>query len=65
LPSSVIRWFDYSAPTRELLVVFQSGRRYTYLDVPEDIFLGMQAAPSKGEFFNANIRDHFQFVNRE
>jgi hypothetical protein len=65
VPSSVIRWFHYSAPTRELLVVFQSGRRYAYLEVPEDTFLGMQAAPSKGEFFNAQIRDHYRFVNRD
>jgi hypothetical protein len=65
VPSSVIRWFDYSAPKRELLVVFQSGRRYGYLDVPEEVYLGLRLAPSKGEFFNANIRDHYRFMNRD
>jgi lysyl-tRNA synthetase class 2 len=63
--SSVIRWFDYSLSTRELRVVFQSGRHYVYRDVPQEIFRGLQAAPSKGEFFNAAIRDQYRFVHRD
>jgi lysyl-tRNA synthetase class 2 len=40
-------------------VVFRSGRRYVYSDVPEATADAMRRAFSKGEFFNAHIRDRF------
>ncbi len=61
MPSSVIRRFDYAAPERRLDVTFVTGRRYVYLDVPEDVAEGFRAAFSKGEYFNARIRDHFAY----
>jgi hypothetical protein len=65
MPSSVIRAFRYLADESQLEVTFVSGRRYRYLKVPETLYRDMCAAFSKGEFFNANIRDHFDFVRRE
>jgi len=49
VPSTVIRWFNYAPGKRELLIGFRSGREYAYLDVPEEVFLAMQRAYSKGE----------------
>jgi hypothetical protein len=65
MPSAVIRAFYYNAARHELSIVFQSGRRYAYQDVPETTYQEMKAAFSKGEFFNTRIRDHFQFVRNE
>jgi lysyl-tRNA synthetase class 2 len=62
MPSTVIRSFHYHASQRRLEIVFVTGRRYSYHDVPSAIFEAMQAAFSKGEFFNACIRDHFPFT---
>ena len=62
MPSSVIRTFFYDAARRRLKVVFITGRRYSYRDVPPDVFEALQAAFSKGEFFNAHIRGHFAFT---
>jgi lysyl-tRNA synthetase class 2 len=62
MPSAVIRYFRYSAASKELHVVFQSGRRYTYQDVPEKVFLAMKAAFSKGEYFNEHVRNQYRFV---
>jgi len=62
MPSSVIRSFEYSASRQELLVTFQSGRRYRYQHVPAEIYAEMKRAFSKGEFFNSRIRDHFPFI---
>jgi hypothetical protein len=62
MPSAVIRSFRYDAASRRLHIVFQTGRRYIYEDVPEDLVRDMKAAFSKGEFFNAHIRDRFRFV---
>ncbi|HEX9329508.1 MAG TPA: KTSC domain-containing protein [Reyranella sp.] len=61
MPSSVIRSYRYDPGRRELDVVFQSRRRYTYSDVPAEIYAAMKAAFSKGEFFNRHIRDRFTF----
>ena len=36
MPSSVIRSYHYDPARRELSVVFQSRRRYTYIDVPAE-----------------------------
>jgi hypothetical protein len=64
MPSRVIRWFRYAPGQRELLIGFQSGREYAYQGVPEQVYLDMQRAFSKGEFFNTRIRDHYPFVPR-
>ena len=61
MPSSVIRWFRYDAPEKTLLVVFTSGRRYRYFEVPGRVAQAMEAAASKGEFFNDQIRDRFRY----
>jgi hypothetical protein len=62
MPSSVIRNFRYLPREKQLEIVFVTGRRYRYLAVPERIYAAMCQAFSKGEFFNAHIRDHFAFV---
>jgi len=62
MPSSVIRTFQYDLRQRELELLFVSGRRYRYHDVPEDIWREMRQAFSKGEFFNEHIRDQFRFT---
>ena len=65
MPSSVIRAFRYDASRRELLIVFQSGRRYVYQRVPEGTYKAMMAAFAKGEFFNAEIRGRYSFVRAD
>jgi hypothetical protein len=62
MPSTVIRAHWYSAPKRELTILFQTGKAYTYLDVPAEIQAAMAAALSKGEYFNQEIRGRFAFV---
>ena len=64
LPSTVIRSFRYLADRRELEVIFRSGHVYAYLDVPLDVAKAMRASVSKGEFFNAHVRDAFAFERR-
>lgn len=60
MPSSVIRSYRYDAQQRKLELQFVSGRRYQYYDVPEETYRHMRQAFSKGEFFNAHIRDQFR-----
>ena len=65
MPSSVIRSFRYLPAEKALEVIFVTGRRYRYLKVPEKLHRQMRAAFSKGEFFNAHVRDHFAFERME
>lgn len=61
MPSTVIRRFDYSPERRELMVEFVTGRRYVYLEVPEDEARSLRGAFAKGRYFNSKIRDRYRF----
>ena len=65
MPSAVIRSCQYDAATRQLSIVFQSGRHYVYQHVPGEIYSAMKAAFSKGEFFNHYIRGQYGFVRSD
>jgi hypothetical protein len=60
--SSAIARIDYTASTRELHVVFSSGREYLYSGVPAELYYQFCRAASQGAFFNRLIRDRFPFV---
>ena len=60
MPSSVIRRYHYDPVDRYLDIVFVSGRRYRYHEVPEETYDAMRRAFSKGEFFNRCIREHYR-----
>jgi len=60
MPSSVIRSYHYDPVDRYLDLVFVSGRRYRYHEVPAEAYDAMRRAFSKGEFFNTNIRDRYR-----
>jgi len=60
--SSVIARIDYNAPARELHVTFTSGRRYSYSGVPAEVYYQFCRAASQGAFFNALIRDRYEFT---
>jgi lysyl-tRNA synthetase class 2 len=62
MPSTVIRAFAYRAEARELDIVFTTGRRYRYRDVPPDAVDALSAAFSKGRHFNAQIRDRYDYT---
>ena len=60
MPSTVIRRFSHDPDTGDLLVEFTTGRRYIYAAVPTEEVEAFRAAFSKGRYFNAHIRDHYQ-----
>jgi KTSC domain len=61
MPSTAIRNLFYVPAKRELWVTFVTGRRYVYSDVPSDVFDAFKVAPSRGAFFNQEIRDRYVF----
>ena len=64
MPSTIIRRFDYREDSRELDVLFTTGRRYLYRDVPPEAAEAFRAAFAKGRHFNAHIRGRFAYEER-
>jgi hypothetical protein len=61
MPSSVIRRFVYDPSEQKLWVEFTTGRKYVYLEVPEEVANAFRSAFSKGVYFNTRIRDSFEY----
>lgn len=59
--SSNISAYGYDSDTATLQVEFTSGSVYAYNGVPKDIYDGLDAAESKGKYFNLNIKNAFAF----
>ena len=57
--SSVIRGAWYLPERRQLDLLFTSGRRYVYSEVPLAVATGFAEAESKGRFYNREIRNCF------
>ncbi|MGE3302747.1 MAG: KTSC domain-containing protein [Hyphomonadaceae bacterium] len=58
--SAVLRYARYDALRRELLVRLTGGS-YVYEGVPPEVYEALLTAPSKGAFYNAEIRDRFAY----
>ena len=59
--SEAIRSIRYSDRRRELYVTFVGTGTYTYHEVPRPVYDDFMTAPSKGQFFNEQIRDRYRF----
>ena len=64
MPSTIIRAFAYRPDSRELDVLFTTGRRYVYRDVPPEAAEAFRGAFAKGRHFNARIRGHYDYEER-
>jgi hypothetical protein len=62
VPSTAIEHFSYDEAASELRITFVGGTAaYTYYHVPKQIYAAFRAAASKGQFFNAWIKDRYDF----
>jgi hypothetical protein len=65
MPSTVIDAISYRADARELEVLFRTGRRYLFRDVPPEAAEAFRRARIKGRHFNARIRGLYAFTELE
>ena len=65
MPSTIIRSFAYRPESRELEVLFTTGRRYLYAGVPPEAAEAFRAAFAKGRHFNARIRGRYRYRELE
>ncbi len=60
--STAIEQVSYDEDAQVLRAKFrESGRTYAYHDVPQELYDGLIFADSLGAYFNAHIRDHFDY----
>ena len=57
--SSMIRQLGYRPETKEMVVRFNTGRKYAYQDVPRRAFEDLLEAESIGKHFNDKMRDRY------
>ena len=62
ISSSNIAAVGYDPSSETLEIEFTSGGVYQYYNVPLSIYEALLAAPSKGSFFAAQIRDRFSYA---
>ena len=59
--SSNLKSSVYDTTTRELIVEFRKGGKYSYNKIPIDIFTKMRKSESQGAYFSKNIAKHYKF----
>lgn len=61
--SDALAFVRYDSRSQTLFATFRGERRrsYIYKDVSPEEYRALMAAPSKGAWFNANIRDSHPF----
>ena len=62
--SSNIEAIGYDDNSQELHVQFLSGSCYVYYNVPREIFNNLMDAPSKGSYFNREIKGVYQYAKQ-
>ena len=57
--SSNIDGYLYLPDKTVLLIAFKSGGTYAYENVPQSVSIDFGIAPSKGKFFQSDIKDRY------
>ena len=60
--SSMLAAVGYDPALQALVVLFNSGRAYQYMNVPPEVFQGLTTARSKGRFMLDNVIDHYPYT---
>jgi hypothetical protein len=59
--SSAVDRVHYVAESGTLDIWYKGGSRYTYFDVPAEMYRALLAAPSIGQFVNEKVKEHYRF----
>jgi hypothetical protein len=59
--SSAIERARYDPESATLDLWYRGGDRYSYFQVPSDIYAALRDAPSAGEYVNREIKPRFRF----
>jgi aspartokinase-like uncharacterized kinase len=61
IQSSNIRKTEFDTETKELVVEFNNGLRYSYENVPHQVYTQFRMSESQGKFFNTKIAKTYKY----
>jgi hypothetical protein len=59
--SSMLAAIGYDAGLQALVVLYNSGKAYQYLQVPEEVYLALMEARSKGRYMLDQVIEHYPY----
>jgi len=59
--SSALKSVGYDGGREVLVITFVNGSTYEYSDVPRHVYQELMRAPSKGTYFNANVKERYSY----
>jgi len=60
--SSMLAAVGYEPSQQALVVLYNSGRAYQYLNVPAETFQALMESRSKGRYMLDHVIDHFPYA---
>jgi hypothetical protein len=61
IQSSNIKRTEFDTESKELIVEFNNGMKYSYENVPHQIYTQFRMSESQGKFFNSKIAKTFKY----
>ena len=61
IKSSNIKKTVYDTETKKMLVEFNSGAKYEYIEVPHQVYTQFRLSESQGKFFNSKISKTYKY----
>ena len=61
IQSSNIRKTEFDTESKELIVEFNNGLRYSYENIPHQVYTQFRMSESQGKFFNSKIAKSYQY----
>jgi hypothetical protein len=60
--SSTIGRIGYDSESMVMTVEFKTSGTYCYYDIPQQVFDGIRASPSKGQFLAQQVKGSFRYA---
>lgn len=62
--SSNMKYAEYNTSTKEMTVIFNNDKTYTYLNVPHSEYTKFRLSESQGSYFSKNISNKYKYEKR-
>ncbi len=59
--SSAVEWVDRDPGTGTVEIRYKGGDRYSYFDVPDEVYRGLFEAASIGAYVNERIKPFYRY----
>lgn len=61
IQSSNLKKTEYDTETKKMLVEFNNGAKYEYIEVPHQVYTQFRMSESQGKFFSTKISKTYKY----